>query len=134
MAQSGVNGDNAAANFQPPKQIENRLYINGEFVPSISGTKFDVYNPTTEKLTTSVYEAGAEDVDKAVNAAKAALPAWSALSAMERASYLFKLADAMDKVVSEMSYLDAVSMGKPVHGDCKSNAVPCRRASLTDLD
>lgn len=114
-----TNGATNGAHFQKPDQIETRLFINGEFVPSKSGKKFDVYNPSTEKLAASVYEAGVEDVDLAVKAAKDAFPAWSALSAMERAHYLYKLADAMDEAAEEIAYVDAITMGKPVTFDSK---------------
>ncbi|KAM5356808.1 hypothetical protein ACJ41O_003454 [Fusarium nematophilum] len=100
--------------------IENRLFINGEFVPSKSGKTFEVLNPTTEKVTAKVFEADATDVDDAVAAAKAAFPAWSELATSERAAYLFKLADALEKRFPELSYLDAVSMGKPVDTDCRA--------------
>ena len=113
---------NDAASSPPgkPKQIEGRLFINGEFVPSISGKKFDLYNPSTEKLTASVYEAGAEDVDEAVKAAKSAFPAWSELSADERSAYVHKLANAMENVLPELGYLEAVTMGKPYLDDISS--------------
>ncbi|KAK5232355.1 hypothetical protein LTR47_006568 [Exophiala xenobiotica] len=108
-----------------PKHIEERLFINGEFVPSISGKKFDIVNPNNEKFAASVYEAGAEDVDLAVKAAKEAFPAWSALSATDRQGYLNKLADAIEKNITEISYLEAISMGKPkaldVSGDSSLN-------------
>ena len=119
MAPSAINGDAPNSKDAKPAEIETRLFIDGQFVPSRSGKKFDVYNPVTGKCTASVDEADAEDVDAAVKAAKAAFPAWSELSAMERGSYLFKLADAVDKVGTEFSYLDALTMGKPVHNDCK---------------
>ncbi|KIW86882.1 uncharacterized protein Z519_12503 [Cladophialophora bantiana CBS 173.52] len=100
-----------------PKHIEDRLFINGEFVPSKSGKKFDIINPNNEKFAASVYEAGAEDVDEAVKAAQAAFPAWSALSAAERQGYIEKLADAIEKNLEEIGYLEAISMGKPYIGD-----------------
>ncbi|EXL39718.1 hypothetical protein FOCG_17689 [Fusarium oxysporum f. sp. radicis-lycopersici 26381] len=108
-----------SANIEQLKElpIENRLFINGEFVPSKSGKKFSVVNPTTEKVSAQVFEAGPEDVDAAVAAAKAAFPAWSELGAFERANYLFKLADALEKHLGEMGYLDAITMGKPVDND-----------------
>ena len=102
-----------------PKHIEDRLYINGEFVPSKSGKKFDIINPNNENFAASVYEAGAEDVDDAVKAAQAAFPAWSALSAGDRQGYLTKLADAIERNLEEIGYLEAISMGKPYIGDCK---------------
>ncbi|EXA32077.1 hypothetical protein FOVG_16653 [Fusarium oxysporum f. sp. pisi HDV247] len=99
---------------QPLK--ENRLFINGEFVPSVSGKTFDLTNPTTEEKIASVYEAGAEDVDLAVKAAKAAFPAWSALSAEERCDYLIKLADEIEKNEELFMHLEAIAMGMPQSG------------------
>ncbi|KAJ6065933.1 aldehyde dehydrogenase [Penicillium canescens] len=58
---------------------ENRLFINGEFVPSLSGKTFDIINPTTEEVIAAVYEADVGDVDRAVEAAKAAFPACHAM-------------------------------------------------------
>ena len=111
-----------APSFDPTGlKIEERLFINGEFVPSKSGKKFDVVNPATEKVTASVYEAGPEDVDAAVAAAKAAFPAWSELGAAERAGYLEKLCQKMEQHMEELSYLDAVSMGKPTFNDMFSH-------------
>ncbi|KAH7233893.1 aldehyde dehydrogenase [Fusarium redolens] len=95
---------------------ENRLFINGEFVPSVSGKTFDLTNPTTEEKIGSVYEAGAEDVDLAVEAAKAAFPAWSALSAEERCDYLIKLADEIEKNEDLFMHLEAIAMGMPQSG------------------
>jgi aldehyde dehydrogenase (NAD+) len=57
--------------------IETRLFINGEFTPSIRGKIFKLINPATDKLAAEVYEAGAEDVDLAVQSAKKAFPAWA---------------------------------------------------------
>lgn len=118
MAPSATNNDSAQE--YKTKHIEDRLFINGEFVPSISGKKFDIINPNDEKFAASVYEAGAEDVDVAVKAAQDAFPAWSALSAAERQGYLEKLADAIEKNIDELGYLEAISMGKPYIGDSES--------------
>ncbi|OAP59768.1 hypothetical protein AYL99_04770 [Fonsecaea erecta] len=115
MAPSATT-DGPTQGYQP-KHIEERLFINGEFVPSKSGKKFDIINPNNEKFAASVYEAGAEDVDEAVKAAQAAFPAWSGLSAAERQGYIEKLADAIEKNLEEIGYLEAISMGKPYIGD-----------------
>jgi len=111
------NTEDQYAKFKE-QPIEGRLFINGEFVNAKSGKTFDVINPATEKLTASVQEAGVEDVDDAVAAAKAAFPAWSELAAVERGAWLFKLADALEKRLPELTYLDAVSMGAPVATNC----------------
>lgn len=113
--------ENKYADFQK-QPIEGRLFINGEFVDAKSGKTFDIVNPATEKLAATVQEAGVEDVDAAVAAAKAAFPAWSELSAGVRGEYLYKLADALEKHLDEMSYLDAISMGKPAWNDGMSTS------------
>lgn len=48
------------------------LYIDGEYVPAISGKTFDVLNPATEEVIAKVSEAQVEDIDIAVTAAKKA--------------------------------------------------------------
>lgn len=97
-----------------PTDIETRLFINGEFLPSKQGKKFDVINPATEKVTASPYEATAEDVDIAVEAAKAAFPAWSEMGGFARAGFFYKLADLLETSNTEFARLEAVSMGRPV--------------------
>jgi aldehyde dehydrogenase (NAD+) len=131
MAPSATT-DSASTEGYKPKHIEDRLFINGEFVPSVSGKKFDLINPNTEKLSASVYEAGAEDVDLAVKAAQDAFPAWSALSAAERGGWLNKLADAIEKNIEEIGYLEAITMGKPYVGDSMFGPPPVWHYS-TDL-
>lgn len=62
----------------------------------------------------TVSEAAVEDTDAAVAAAKAAFPAWSALSPHDRGEYLTKLAELLLGVESELAHLEAISMGRPV--------------------
>jgi hypothetical protein len=50
-----------------PSTFETRLFINNEFVNSVSGKTFDVVNPATEEVICAVQEADAADVDKAVS-------------------------------------------------------------------
>lgn len=97
--------------------FENRLFIDGEFRPSLSGKTFDVFNPATTKKIGSVYEAGVEDVDAAVSAASRAFDSWSELPAAERSKWLSRLADKLEDNVEEMSRLEALTMGRPVHND-----------------
>jgi len=104
-----------------PEHIEDRLFINGEFVPSIGGKKFDVESPYTEQKFASVYEAMPEDVDKAVEAAEAAFPAWSEMGAIARGSYFYKLATLLESAGPELSYLEANEIGKPVAQYCGSS-------------
>jgi hypothetical protein len=96
---------------------ETRLFIGGEFVEPKSGKTFDIYNPATEELAATVYEAGAEEVDAAVEAAKAAFDGWEGLGALGRTGILLKLADSIEANAEELDYLDAICMGKPI-SDC----------------
>lgn len=98
-------------------QFENRLFIDGEFKPAQSGRTFELFNPTTTKSIGSVHEAGVEDVDAAVAAASQAFESWSELRAADRAQWLVRLADKLEQEVGEMSRLEALTMGKPIHND-----------------
>lgn len=114
MASSATSQNISPNIVQAPKEIETRLFINGEFVPSKSGKNFDVVNPATEQISASVYEAELDDVNAAVAAAKAAFPPWSERGGFDRASFLYKLADLYETNNDELAKLEAISMGKPV--------------------
>ncbi|HDX9587544.1 TPA: aldehyde dehydrogenase family protein [Bacillus pseudomycoides] len=90
------------------------LFIDGKFVPAISGKKFETYNPATEEVLAFVSEAGEEDVDLAVKAARRAFEkgAWPELSAAERAHLIYKLADLIDEHKEELAQLEALDNGK----------------------
>ena len=64
-------------------------YINGGWVPSTSSELLDITNPATGEVLAQVPLSGANDVDAAVQAARAAFPAWKATSTIERARWLF---------------------------------------------
>ena len=114
MAPSALTNGQVHSGEAQSQETETRLFINNEFVVSKNAKTFDVINPATEKVTASVYEAEAVDVDDAVKAAKAAFPIWSALSGFQRAAFFYKLADLYEKSNGELAKLEAVSMGKPV--------------------
>src|SRR4051812_49893756 len=81
----------------PPKlDIETRLFIGGEFVDSVDGGRIAVLNPHDNSTLAEISEARAADVDRAVQAARLAFPAWKRMSAAERGKLLFKLADAIE--------------------------------------
>lgn len=74
-----------------------KMYINGEFVESSSGKWINVLNPSTEEVISRQPEGTIEDVNRALDAAKAAQKGWAALPACTRAGYLKKLADGIRK-------------------------------------
>lgn len=101
------------------EDIETRLFINNEFVPSISGKQFEVVNPANEEVVTSVYEADSDDVNIAVKAAKEAASGWADIGAMARAAMLYKLADLVMENQADLAALDAICMGTPVGFGCE---------------
>ena len=95
--------------------FQTQLYINGEFVDAKTGAKFPTVNPVTEEVITYVQEAGAEDVDAAVAAARAALPAWKRVDAADKRDMLLKLADLLEEAAPELAKLESLDNGKPEH-------------------
>ena len=83
-------------------------------MPSSDNKKFDVHSPYDHKRVASVYEATVEDTNKAVAAAKAAFPAWSALEPAARGVYLKKLSELILRDAQELAVLDSSVMGRPV--------------------
>lgn len=98
-------------------EIETRLFINNEFVNSVSGKTFDVTNPATEEITCSVQEADVADVDIAVKAAKDAFALgspWRSMNGSARRDLLIKLADLIERDSVYLSNLESLDNGKPL--------------------
>jgi betaine-aldehyde dehydrogenase len=91
-----------------------QLYIDGQFVDG--ATERELYNPSTGKVLCRVSEASTEQVEKAIKAARRAFDEgpWPRTSAMERAQFLFKLADKIDENAEELSVLESLNGGKPL--------------------
>ncbi|MDI4655308.1 aldehyde dehydrogenase family protein [Xanthobacter autotrophicus] len=104
-------------------EVQTRLLIGGKWVDGLAGGQIDVYDPFTGKKFVSVAEARAEDVDRAVAAAKAAAPGWAALAAHERGRLLLKLADAIEADTEYLARLEATNTGHPIR-DCLNLDVP----------
>ena len=66
----------------------DKLYINGEWVPSKGTKTISVTDSSTEEVIATIPEGTAADVDAAVTAARTAFPAWSELPKEKRAEYL----------------------------------------------
>jgi len=94
--------------------LRNQLFINGEFVDALDGATIDVFDPHDGSLITSIAEAKAADVDRAVAAAQAAFPAWSTMMASERGRLLIKLADAIEANADELAALEVRDTGHPI--------------------
>ncbi|MFE1549609.1 aldehyde dehydrogenase family protein [Streptomyces sp. NPDC058718] len=90
------------------------LFIDGEFVEAADGKVFKTVSPSTEEVLSEVAQAGAEDVDRAVKAARRAFEKWSALPGSERAKYLFRIARIIQERSRELAVLETLDNGKPI--------------------
>jgi aldehyde dehydrogenase len=89
-------------------------FIGGKFVAPVRGQYFDVLTPINGQPYTQAARSTAEDVEKALDAAHAAAPAWGRTPAAERASILLKIADRIDANLEKLAYAETVDNGKPI--------------------
>ncbi|MFJ8259832.1 aldehyde dehydrogenase family protein [Peribacillus asahii] len=94
-----------------------KLLINGEWVEAASGQTFETLDPSNGKVLAVVSEAGPEDVDRAVKAARQAFEngPWRKMSASERGRLIYKLADLMEAHQEELAQLETLDNGKPIN-------------------
>jgi betaine-aldehyde dehydrogenase len=88
-------------------------FIDGELVDPAEGATEDVLNPATAEAIAEAPLSTAEDVDRAVQAAKRAFDGWADATPGERSLALLKLADAVEEHVDELADLEAANAGKP---------------------
>ena len=89
-------------------------FIDGEFVGSDAGKAFDVFNPVTGARRSQAHEAGWQEVDAAVAAARAALAGpWGKLTAQQRANLLCVLADGINARFDDFLEAECLDTGKP---------------------
>jgi phenylacetaldehyde dehydrogenase len=92
-----------------------KLYIGGEFVDAASGKTFATEDPATGGKIADVAEADAEDIDRAVKAARAALSGpWASLRPTDRGRLLERLAVLIEEHADELAQLESLDSGKPV--------------------
>ncbi|MGO4422175.1 aldehyde dehydrogenase family protein, partial [Streptomyces sp. MCAF7] len=90
------------------------LFIDGEFAEAADGKVFKTDSPASEETLSEVAQAGTEDVDRAVKAARKAFGKWSALPGAERAKYLFRIARIIQERSRELAVLESLDNGKPI--------------------
>ena len=91
------------------------LFIGGEFVEPKSGKYMATIDPSTEEVLAEVPEAGPEDVDLAVAAARDAFDSrWQDMPGKERAKYLYRIARALQERAREFAVLESMNGGKPI--------------------
>ncbi len=90
------------------------LYVGGEMVEPRSGEWFTTISPADEEPLAEVAQAGPEDVDAAVSAARDGFATWSELRPAERAKYLFRIARILQERSRELAVAESLDGGKPI--------------------
>ena len=94
--------------------MQDNLFIGGEFVDGVEQATFEVLNPHDLSKLADVAEARPADVNRAVDAAAAAFPAWCRTAATERGRLLLRLADAIEANAAELARLESLDTGHPI--------------------
>ena len=102
----------STSHIQIKKQYD--LYIDGNFVKPSRGKYFDTINPSNDQKLARIAEAAAEDVDKAVKAARKAFKSWSILPGRERGKYVFRIARMIQERAREFAVIESLDGGKPI--------------------
>ena len=91
------------------------LLIDGKHTPAKSGREFSTYNPANGKVLAQVAQAGPEDMDAAVAAARKAFDgSWRSFKPFDRQAVLLRLADLVERHFDDLALLDTMDMGAPV--------------------
>src|SRR5260370_12368753 len=98
-------------------------FIKGAWQAPAAGTYFDTSDPSTGEKLATVAQGSAADVDHAVRAARAALPAWQSLTSHARARYLYALARQVQKHSPWLAVFETPGNGKPVR-ESRHIAIP----------
>ncbi len=97
-----------------PELFRTRAYIDGAWVDADSGETFEVVNPATGEALADVPRCGADETRRAIEAARAAQPAWRARTAKQRAQVLRRWHDLLHENVDDLALLLTTEQGKPL--------------------
>ena len=95
-------------------RLKLQNYISGLFIEPDSREWMDDYSPATGEIIGQVPKSQKSDVDRAVKAAKDALPYWSSLTNIQRADWLDKIADNLESKYEDIAHLESKDTGKPI--------------------
>ncbi len=107
----------------PSSLAEAGLLIDGEWEHAASGLRIEVENPSRREVLASVARGDPEDVDRAVDAAAVAYPAWSRLPARERGLLLARIADDLAEIGEELARIIAAETERHPH-QARGEAAP----------
>jgi betaine-aldehyde dehydrogenase len=93
-----------------------QMYIDGKFVEGSTGKSFPVYDPSTEEVIAECPAGNAQDVDRAVTAARKAFDEgpWNGTTAQERGRVLFRIAEKIRQNAAELAEIECRNSGKPI--------------------
>ena len=94
--------------------LRQQCYVDGDWIDADAGAKIEVTNPATGEVIGTVPQLGAAETRRAIAAAAAALPAWAARTAKERAAILRRWNDLMLANVDDLATLMTAEQGKPL--------------------
>lgn len=122
-------------------------WIGGEYVPPASGEYFENPTPVTGQTFTEVARGTADDIERALDAAHGAAPAWGRTSVAERANILTRIADRMEANLEKIAVAETWENGKPVretlaadiplaidHFRYFAGAIRAQEGSISELD
>ena len=89
-------------------------FIGGAWVPPVKGQYFENLTPISGEVVCTISRSTAEDIEKALDAAHAAAPAWGKTAPAERAAVLLKIADRMEANLAELATVETIDNGKPI--------------------
>jgi len=92
----------------------HKNFVGGEWVDSLDGGTMEVLNPATGETIAEVPRSTEQDVARAVEAAKKALPEWLETTPAERQELMLRLADLIDENTEELAKLESTNVGKPL--------------------
>jgi succinate-semialdehyde dehydrogenase / glutarate-semialdehyde dehydrogenase len=90
------------------------MYINGEWLSADGGKEFAVRNPATSETLAQIADGGVAETRRAIEAAHAAFPAWSGMTADKRAALLSKAAQLMTERAEDLARVLTQENGKPL--------------------
>ena len=100
--------------YEGDDELNLRNYISGEFIEPETGEWLENFSPATGKIIALVPKSGQADINMAVESAIQALPSWSALTNVDRANWLDKIADKLETKYEEIAELESKDTGKPI--------------------
>ena len=100
--------------YEGDDELNLRNYISGEFIEPETGEWLENFSPATGKIIALVPKSGQHDINMAVESAIQALPSWSALTNVDRANWLDKIADKLETKYEEIAELESKDTGKPI--------------------